>query len=135
MIGATNRRWLFAAIFFAAGLASGQQQGLDLATAKRLAQYDRTIDLLLDEDQLSPASLEVTEGRYRILVHNAFTSTRLDVQVDDEDKKVRVSDQEVKEKASRSEFLVDLKPGKYKVVVAQRRKWQCLITVVGKKGN
>ena len=50
--------------------------------ARKGLDVDRTIDLLLDDDLLLPATLSLPEGRYRFVIHNAFTSARLDLTPD-----------------------------------------------------
>ena len=68
--------------------------------ARKGLDVDRTIDLLLDDDLLLPATLSLPEGRYRFVIHNAFTSARLDLRIDDE-KNFRVANSEMKALASR----------------------------------
>ena len=94
--------------------------------ARRALDVDRTIDLLLDEDQVSPAALTLPERRYRFVLHNSFTGSRLDLRLDD-DKNLRVSQVEVKALASRGELIVELKKGKHAIYIAQRPKWRTAI--------
>ena len=96
--------------------------------ARRALDVDRTIDLLLDDDQITPAAISLPEGRYRFVLHNSFTSSRLDLRLDD-DKNFRVSEIEVKARASRGELIVDLKKGRQIVYIAQRPKWRATIDV------
>ena len=96
--------------------------------ARRALDVDRTIDLLLDDDQVSPAALTLPEGRYRFVLHNSFTGSRLDLRLDD-DKNIRVSEVEVKALASRGELIVELKKGQHFIYIAQRPKWRTAIAV------
>lgn len=97
--------------------------------ARRALDVDRTIDLLLDDDQISPAAISLPEGRYRFVLHNSFTSSRLDLRLDDE-KNLRLADLEVKARASRGELIVELKKGKQTIYIAQRPKWRTTIEVL-----
>ena len=97
--------------------------------ARKGLDVDRTIDLLLDDDLLLPATLSLPEGRYRFVIHNAFTSARLDLRIDDE-KNFRVANSEMKALASRGELIVDLKKGNQIIYVAQRPKWRATIEVL-----
>lgn len=97
--------------------------------ARRALDVDRTINLLLDDDQVSPAAISLPEGRYRFVLHNSFTSSRLNLRLDDE-KNLRLADLEVKALASRGELIVELKKGKHTIYVAQRPKWRTTIEVL-----
>lgn len=70
----------------------------------------------------------IPEGRYRFVLHNSFTSARLDLRLDD-DKNARLANLEVKALTSRGELIVELKKGRQTISIAQRPKWRTVIEV------
>ena len=102
--------------------------------ARKGLDFDGTLNILIDEDRMLPASFTVSEGRYRLRVYNSFASIRLDLLLDD-DKGNRLKNSEVKDKATRGEVIVELKAGKHVLYAAQRPKWRCEVVVTDKKGK
>ena len=127
--GLTRRVFFFVALSLV-GVPVFAQPG----QARKGLDFDGTLNILIDEDRMLPALFTVEEGRYRLRIHNVFASIRLDLLLDD-DKGNRLKDSEVKDKATRGEVVVELKPGKHVLYVAQRPKWRCEVIVTDKKGK
>lgn len=111
----------------------GQQQA-EQALLKRLARYERTLTFVIDEDELLPGTMSVPEGQYRLEFLNQFTSSRLDLAIDD-DKSARVAATEMKEKREKEDLILNLRAGRYTVYVRQRPRWRCVLTVTEKVKN
>lgn len=91
----------------------------------------RTLDLLLDDDQLLPGAVTLEAGVYRIRLNNGLTPARLDIRLEDS-KAAKLAATEMKAKASKAFFEVELKAGKHVLYVVQRPKWRCEVTVTEK---
>ena len=107
-------------------------QAQDQALAKRLLRFDRSIEFVIDDDELLPGTLTLPEGQYRFRFHNNFVSNKLDLLVND-DKGVNLVSAELKAKKSTEDLIVSLKQGTHVVYVKQRPKWRCTVTVTEKK--
>ena len=114
--------------------AQPQAQNAQQEALKRSARFERSLTFVIDDDELLPGTLSVPEGQYRLDFRNHFTSSRLDLVLDD-DKGKNFGAAELKEKREKEDLIVNLKAGKYVVFVRQRPKWRCVLTVTEKAKN
>ena len=111
-----------------------QAQDLQQEALKRAARFEKSLTFVIDDDELLPGTMSVPEGQYRLDFRNHFTSSRLDLVLDD-DKGKNFGTAELKEKREKEDLIVNLKAGKYVVFVRQRPKWRCVLTVTEKAKN
>jgi hypothetical protein len=125
---------LFLLLTFVGGTVLPQAQDAQQDALKRAARFERSLTFVIDDDELLPGTLTVAEGQYRLDFRNHFTSSRLDLVLDD-DKGKNFGAAELKEKREKEDLIVNLKAGKYVVFVRQRPKWRCVLTVTEKAKN
>ena len=98
---------------------------------KLAGRYQRTLEFLIDDDELLPGTMTIEEGQYRLLFRNAFTTGKLSLAIED-DKAAKVSLNDIAEKRSVGDLILALKPGRLVVYVRQRPRWRCVLTVTEK---
>jgi hypothetical protein len=126
-------RFGFVLLLFSGCVGWGQPgQAAVAAQARQELEVDKTIDVLLADDELTPARLTIEEGRYRFRLHNAFTPGVLALRIDD-DKNTRIRESVTKAFAAKGAVIENLKPGKYVLWIAQRPKWRVDVEVTAKK--
>jgi hypothetical protein len=121
-----------ACFLLAGSIGSGQPGQAAAVLARQELEVDKTIDILLADDELTPARVTLEEGRYRFRLNNAFTSNSLTLRIDD-DKSVRVKEMATRAFAAKGSIIEVLKPGRYVVSIAQRPKWRVDVEVTTKK--
>ncbi len=100
----------------------------DQAIAKKLLRFDRTINFVIDDDEMLPGKLTLPAGQYRFTFRNNFVANRLTLAIDD-DKGKNLLTGEIKERRASEDLIVNLNVGKHIAYVRQRPKWRCEITV------
>lgn len=116
-------------VFAISGSAPGQTPAIQ---DRARLQRDQTVDILLADDELTPKRLALEEGVYRFRLHNAFTSSPIQLRLEDE-KSAKVQENAARAFATKGVLSETLRPGKYVLVVPQRPQWRVEIEVTAKK--
>lgn len=100
----------------------------DQAKLKRNLQFERTVNFIIDDDELLPATLTLPPGQYRLAFLNSLVNERLDLAIEDDKGKSLIST-EVQAKKTQGDVIYNFTPGKHTIYVRQRPRWKSILVI------